>query len=415
MRKIKINIREFLKENGVRFKETSTDEIIIEKCFSCGKTNKLYVEPHVGVFQCKSARCEYMQGGSPIELVKNILDCNGREAFILLFGEQDNVKFANKLEDGLLESSHEAFKKELIKVEWPSEARLLDKSIDIEAYNYLKGRGVTDDDLDMLKVRVIPFHNFKDGWSAMQKKGHTKDDISYNMMYLNRIIFPLLYNDELKGFVARDFTGKVPVGKKVLNSRGNFRTFYYWNYDNSCESEELVICEGIMDAVKCGLHRSLALLGTNNTTEQIDLIKTTKAKKIILAFDPGTDKIQEQLYKKLEIFYLGNIYKLQLPEIRRSKEALLNKEIIEAIEEKTGKKYEWTENQISVGYEAFEEIEEDCYHKRLKLSDANKKLFERFIEHSDYLDAGDMTHEEMDELVKNAVPFHKEDTLKLGF
>ena len=114
---------------------------------------------------------------------------------------------------------------------------------------------------------------------ALQKKGYSVDEIKFNLRYLNRIFFPVKYNGELKGFVARDFSNKVDPAFKALNSVGQFRAKYVWNFDNVKDSDVIVLCEGITDAIKCGINRAIAFFGAAATEDQLDLIKTTSLRK----------------------------------------------------------------------------------------------------------------------------------------
>jgi hypothetical protein len=101
--------------------------------------------------------------------------------------------------------------------------------------------------------------------------------------YKYRIIIPILFEDEIVSFVARDVTGKqklryknCPIDKSVLNPK-----HVLYNLDN-CKEDVIVIVEGIFDVWRMG-DGYAASLGTDLSPPQIRLL--SKYKKIIFLFD----------------------------------------------------------------------------------------------------------------------------------
>lgn len=116
-----------------------------------------------------------------------------------------------------------------------------------------------------------------------------------NDVFTNRIIFPI---HNLEGEVI-GFTGRIyrPLDKeqaKYLNSRetsifkkGQILFNYHRAKKEISRKKEVIIVEGNMDAIRMsssGIKNCLALMGTSLTKEQVDIIKSLRA-KIILMFD----------------------------------------------------------------------------------------------------------------------------------
>ena len=97
------------------------------------------------------------------------------------------------------------------------------------------------------KIFLPPFGKaLQIGWRSL-----TEDTINKNGLYIclkglykNRVIFPMYYNDELKGFTSRTLVNDTP---KYLYAKGmDLKSLIYPNFDYA---EELVIVEGVMDAL----------------------------------------------------------------------------------------------------------------------------------------------------------------------
>lgn len=402
-------ITQWLEENGIDYDETSSGEIKIVECPMCGKTKKLYVDPHTGVAQCKSASCDWNKGISPFELVKVTLGVSKGEAYKICFGDSNEQKdiFGEEDDDGFNIGGHKQKESaEPENIELPLMSENLDKDKHKEAWNYLINRGYTDEIISKIGAKIMPFNNRQEGWQELIKQKKSQEEIKKNLMYINRVIFPLYIDGNIKGYIARDFTGKVDASYKALNSYGSFRSHYFWNYDNVKNSEEIVICEGITDALKCGINRAIALLGTFAADKQIELIKKTNAKKIIFCLDVGTDKSKKVLFEQLMVSYPGNIYNVEMPNILVCKKSVINNNILNAIKQIPNiEQYELDkidDNNLKISYDLYKDIKKKLKFSWFELEIKDLNLMKDFFEYAEYKDAGDYTLEEMEDMIKNA-------------
>lgn len=418
-KKLLIKFPDFLDDNGIEYDETVSGEIKIMECPSCGKSKKLYVDPETGVAQCKSASCDLNLGISPFDLVITLLGVSRGEAYKICFGTSNQMEdifdTSDNMEDELFLKKEEK-KKAPENVELPVNSVSLDKNKHKEAWNYLIDRGYTDEIIEKIGAKIMEYKNYSQGFADLTSKNYSKEDIKRTLMYINRIIFPLYINNEIKGYIARDFTGKVDKAYKALNSIGSFRSFYFWNYDNAKDSDELVICEGITDALKCGINRSIALLGTVATKEQISLMKKMNAKKIIFCLDVGTEKNQEVLYDQLMLSYPGSIYTVEMEPLFISKYEI-DDEMFEALQEtpiaSKHRLEKVDKNKIMMDYELYEDVKKKLKSKWYNLDKRKMEALEQFIKNGDYKDAGDFSLEEMEEKIKKATLFRKKENIEL--
>lgn len=418
--KFKLKIPKFCDENGFHYKESSTGEIILEMCPACGKQDfKLYVSEETGVGQCKHASCEWVEGVSPMTLIRTLLDCSKKEAFEICYEVPEQKPRRSLFDDdpNYVEEEEPAYvkqKQEVPTIELPTGSVDLDKELHSEAWNYLIGRGYTDDIINRLSLKVLPFSDYKQAWAALQKKGLTMDQIKLNIRYINRIIFPLYVNSEIKGYIARDFTGLVDKKWKVLNSAGKFRSEFFWNYDNVKNNQDcIVICEGISDAIKCGVDRSVALLGPPSEN-QLNLIANIGPKKVVICLDVGTEQLQNFIYEKLVLDMAGNVFVVDVPPILYQKENLLTDNIISAIKETYPDLNEYDQQMMVIPFENFHDVKVKFKHKWFKLTDDEYILLEKFIKTAQYKDAGDYSIDEMEAFIQNAPKFEKKIVPKLA-
>ena len=140
--------------------------------------------------------------------------------------------------------------------------------------------------------------------------------------YKNSIIIPIYKDEKLVNFIGRVWVKNSK--KRYINcsneeSLVNTKDLLY-NIDNiKTGSELLIIVEGAMDAIKTGLDRTVATLGSEISQEQINLLVELKPKKIIVLADndpgnPNTVKKAQKICdylspfmntKMIEIPYMG--------------------------------------------------------------------------------------------------------------
>lgn len=264
----------------------------------------------------------------------------------MFYGKNYKPSKAIKLKkDDKLESNNFS----LPEVEKPVLSRIINAN-DVDALRYLKKRHIDLDTAIKLGALVIPFKSSKELYnhiynndefkivsrvyayykkankeinedladsigSGLIKSPFSKEDIilsikiKESLRLVGRVIFPVVVNKSMVGYVARDFLNRTKV-PKVLNSVGPLSSEAVWNYDNVKRSSELVICEGVFDAINCGIDRSIALLGKNfsSSAAKINLIKRLNPSVIYIYLDYGAEidalELAEMLSTKFSKIYI---------------------------------------------------------------------------------------------------------------
>jgi hypothetical protein len=403
LKAIKYPIDEIFNSEGIAYTETNSGQIILDKCYNCGRAKKFYVNPQTGMFMCFRCGEQNDTKGGPIKLLMNVLGCSYDEAKIHLFGEEGAKSIYE--DDEEFESGVSSTRKH---VELPkpivTEAFLKPLSKEHSAgWNYLINRGL--DDATIEKMNIL--HN----------------------EYARRIVFTVTLNGQLYGTLARDYTGTQEP--KVLNSKGGWRRFFVWNYDQVKDSDDIVICEGVMSAAKCGVHHAIATLGKFVSDEQVKLIRQTKAKKVYICLDVGTQKEQENIYSRLSIFYPDAIFNVDLPHVIDSPKLKGKQDLCLKINNvfKTNLKYidngqALNDKTYFMDYEEKEKILKLCGINTLMDTEEKEKAIYNHIKKSgktfpyediqeaktlilksEYKDAGDYSFSEMEAFIAEAKPF----------
>lgn len=433
-KELKIDISKVFDEHGVKYRE-NTNQLIMDTCYNCGRSKKLYVNKETGVYLC--FRCE--EKGNPVKLFAKYLNISFKEAAILCYGKDSEKIYASPkaLEEeenaepfvlslgGLQKLKKRTQDLEIPPLDLPYGLKPLSPEM-TEPWQYLKKRGYSDDDIFALKLLALPYKSFQEAWSELEKHfGKDKKDlIKKSAILQGRIVFPVYVEHQIVGYVARDYTGEKEP--KVLNSTGNFRSFSVWNFDNAKDSEELIICEGTTSAVKCGIKRSIALLGKMASPGQIKLIRKMNAKKVYICLDIGTDNEQDKLYKSMAGFYPGKIFKIELPPIIDNKPNydLTNIDINKINQELNISLYYLADtNQFRINYEDKENCQRLAGIESKRSSEEKKTLMHKFLNKTnkfsseeiafllwlifkgEYKDSGDYSLEEMESFIKQAKVF----------
>lgn len=394
---LQLNIATFLKEHGIAFSVKNSDLILINRCPKCQKTNKLYASLKKGIFPCKSASCEWNNKENiTIKLVAEVLNIDEKKAFVLCYINKDKNKI-----DTFEEVVEYKKPKDLI------EYKRIDNSEESQDFkNYLVSRGLSQEDINVLK----PLHIIhREHWKLNDLLGskYSMEEINLVRVHMNRVIFPVNFEGDMVGYVSRDITGKNNI--KVANADGNFRTFYFWNYDGTKDAEEIVICEGIFDAIKFGCNRGIAVLGSSMTEKQIDLMLTNKKlKKIYLGLDVGTELIKNKLFDVLKNKFNGKIMDIKFPSELYSKTVDVSEKMRESISYFLGKEiFRINERSLEIPYTDYQlvkkQIEENEFAFDLD-NDEMEQMIE-FIRTAQYKDAGDYKTSELNEMIINAEEF----------
>jgi endogenous inhibitor of DNA gyrase (YacG/DUF329 family) len=426
------DVRVFLEESGVGFDQAGGGrELVLRSCPACGKANKFYVAADTGKFICfHCATIDPKMRGGPIGLVMLIGDVGFREAKKIVEGSevniptsQDDASSALDLDLGGIDYHGARGARFGRGVEAPGPIRIpkymlkIDKLKFPEAWAYLASRGIPDGVIERLDAYVSGLQGPRDAAAIvgralaeaerekivsviydvfrakvdvtdetvgpfLRKRGlpptllESVTDAIVSVKYRSRVVFIVRSGGAAFGWVARDYTGQSSL--KVMNSRGPFKYFCAWNFDQAQGSSEIVVCEGIVSAVKCGIHRSVATLGKLVTDEQVQLLKKSGARTAYVCLDVDAQKEAQELKRRL-LPHFKNVYNVSLPPVRLLKCPAC------------GKKGEWLEGEAAASDFAC-----PCGHEM-----SGQPLMAALAK-SDYKDSGDYTIEEMSGFIAEA-------------
>lgn len=380
-KKIVIDIPAWLTEKGIGFDERQS-ELILDKCYHCGKTKKMYVNKDTGMFNCFS--CNHK--GNLVKFVANIGQMSFEAAEKIVYNkkiEKVSVKTLEEQDWDSLFSLERKVEKPNLKdippdpIDMPRGLHKLTKE-DTLAWEYLRKRGIPDEVIEDLGLYYSPFQR--------------------------RVLFTIRKDGLVMGTMARDVTGEQKP--KTLNSSGSWRSFNFWNYDNVKNQEEIVICEGIFSAIKCGPKRSLALMGKVAARGQINLLKGIKAKKVYLGLDIGTEEEQKKIYEELSVYFPGRIYQIQLPTVVETK-AEISQEAIDRVNKQFKASItKVNQNLLNVPEKDKKAIKKAVKDKKILILPPDATELVKLLADAEYKDAGDYSFEEMDEFIKKA-PLYK--------
>ena len=100
--------------------------------------------------------------------------------------------------------------------------------------------------------------------------------------YKNHLVFPIMFNGQLVSYQCRRLFEE---GPKYITPEGSgtIKQIFY-NWDRASTHDEVVIVEGIFDAIRTG-PRALATLGTFLSFYRINLLNALHPKKVIFMLD----------------------------------------------------------------------------------------------------------------------------------
>ena len=178
--------------------------------------------------------------------------------------------------------------------------RLLKSEKGVRAYEYLKGRGLTDETIT--KFGLGYSSNYSDDlYKYIKSKGYSDEVLKESGLFSysekgvfdkfnNRVMFPIMdINNKVIGFGGRVMGDAKP---KYLNSPETVlfdksKNLYGMNVARATRNGYILICEGYMDVIalhQAGFTNAVASLGTAHTSRQASLIKRY-ASEVYLTFD----------------------------------------------------------------------------------------------------------------------------------
>lgn len=426
MKKYKIvDIVNYLEEKDIEIVGPNRRGFINVDCVFCGGNKKLniYIEDsdyEKGFSNCWvcQKRCGFnevrgqIEGVDPKEFEKRDVNKN----------DVQKIKIVTTQSEPVENLSTSQIIKSIPMVKMPELSRLIRPS-DKEALDYLSSRGIDFELAEKLSIHIVD----KDEYFKLRDSSEDKEYVRSVGLFYKRVIFPVYIGQGNFGYVARDYSGKRPAQYKVLNSQGNLTSSFFWNFNLVRNAKNLVIVEGIFDAINCGTDKAVALLGKTLSSDSLKmrLIQLLNPDVITLYPDNGAyaemNKMAREISKNIEceirvviadpelnkdlsreeIDFLSSLGKIQIKNgkvilapylLRIYKDALkaFNKGNLELI--KGLPRYK-DKNAIKILLSTFD-----------KISNTDVKC--DFISDLDYIDAGDRSIEENDLLIKNAQIFN---------
>lgn len=191
-----------------------------------------------------------------------------------------------------------------------------------KAIEYLKNRGINDKIIEEFKIGLVNQKNML--YNYLKGKGYSDEDIiavdiaknGNNGIYdtfRSRILFPIYdeYDNPL-GFSGRTI---INDSSKYINTAGTIiykKSDVLFNYNkakNHCRKDHKVyLVEGVLDVIalyRVGIENAVASLGTALTNQQISLLKKLGT-KVIVAYDSDNAGLNAT-YKAIDLLLAANI------------------------------------------------------------------------------------------------------------
>jgi len=234
------------------YRDAGTDEIRVNCpfCLLRNKTQdvkyKLYINPVKDAVHC--FRCDY--AGRATDLLPQLISLG-----------VDFEKIRKRDEDTTLEAT-------------PAESHHISElhATTNPGRSYVEGRGFGARDFDV-------------AGGALYCEDYRKGPHSFGP----RIIFPVYQFGVYRGFQARTIWKN--TDPKYVNASGMNKRSLLYNFDNAFkQKEELIITEGIFDAIRVGTDKAVAAFGKAVSQEQIRLIGLGDFDRVILLLDRDAEK-----------------------------------------------------------------------------------------------------------------------------
>lgn len=256
-----------------------SEEKQIYKCFSCGAAGNVFT------FVSDYENVNF------IEAVKIVADKCG-----LVF----KGKIANKSK-----SKSNKIEYEIMDLSLKYYQNNLNTEYGTKAKEYLKERSLDEETIKEFNIGLALDQNHSLNGLLTSKKYDIETLVSLglvnrngaylNDVFVNRIIFPIHnLEGEPIGFTGRIYNTSDKNVAKYMNSKesvifkkGKILFNYHRAKKEIAKKREVIIVEGNMDAIRMsssGIKNVIALMGTSLTSNQVDIIKSLRA-KIILMFD----------------------------------------------------------------------------------------------------------------------------------
>lgn len=319
---------DLLRNSGVSYHENGRKtHFVLSKCPICSGEDKLYIDKNSGKYICW--KCEGRGNstkGNIVGLTSLITGCSEKAASEAIYGHRKYAKNLKNIDPFSLEFL------ESVKKDYSDPGQ--DKTEDVDylslpsiilpygaskikrgsfAHSYLLSRGIPGDIVDSLDAFEIPSKSLDISKINEQLIDVPRERKLEAYLHSLRVIFPQRVRSKIVGFVSRDFSKQRPEKYKVLNTEGPWRRLCLWNFDSAKNGRRIILCEGIISAIMCG-SEAVASYGNLVTEQQIELLKTSSAKEIVIMAEVGAYKAAEGVALKLASFFSVRIH--YLPEVK---------------------------------------------------------------------------------------------------
>ena len=281
------------------------DQYNLEKCPFCNNINykgnkhhfKFYINKNNHLYHCFNCSVD----GNLFKFVKHISGSIPEE---LLRDSYSFDCFKNLLQEAATDES--APEKPVI-LPLSLECMSLYCTGSMEPYEYLGERGI---DVEMF----LAFNNI------------------YYSPYQKRIIFPVLYQKKMVGYISRDITGT--QDRKYLINKGFKKNRYLYNYDVVYQNENVVLVEGVFDVIKNLGTMGVASFGKTLSREQLYLLlRMPNLKRVYVGYDDDAPEEKRRFAKILLDFF--EVYTIKYPTVEDDPGSLSNGEMLQCLAEAT--------------------------------------------------------------------------------
>jgi len=129
--------------------------------------------------------------------------------------------------------------------------------------------------------------------------------------YMHRLIVPIIFNNKIATFIAR---AMIKSKKKKLYPVGSTTGKILFNWDVAKQKKDLVICEGVFDAIRIG-ESAVALLGSSMSEDQLKLIRNEQFNNVYVCLDKDAIKKTKSIFSKLASYF--DTYIVRMPTIKK--------------------------------------------------------------------------------------------------
>lgn len=311
------NIVDIISSYGIKLTKTGKDNYLCLCPFHDDHNPNMIVSEKKQIYKCFGG-CG--AGGNVFKFVQDIENISFVEA-VKIVAEKSGQSFNFDVSGYKMENNKFKDEYKLMDLSLKFFQNNLASADGVKAIEYLNGRGINDEIISTFSIGLATSEN---SLKAFFEKKDVDLELAYNLgllnkvginyydVYSDRIMIPI-YNSQgyLCGYTGRcylkDEKNKYINTKETIIYKKSEILFNYYNAKEEINKlKEIVLVEGNMDAISLsvqGIKNVCALMGVVLSNFQIELIKKTKA-KIVLMLDSdnagatATMKVGDVLYQR---------------------------------------------------------------------------------------------------------------------